>query len=583
MLSMLAAAAAAMFAANFAAGAGPWSQFRGGSGHDGAWDGYVVTSKMDTGPVLNSDGKGAFENLMLLNSINPCVSSDGGLLFVYGDLSTGNEGRILALDAYDDKNDQPFWAIKVRSYVDFWSRSSPVYADGFVYWAGSDGVMTYVYKINAINGSSEGADGGWTAEIDATYVNCSPLVADGKVFFSTYSDFNAFNAKHYALNDSDGTIAWTNTTAGGQGAGVMAYDAESGLLYQSTYVGGKQNISAIKAGTGEVTMTSGFPVANQFFQTGMALKDGYLYVQDYNFAGAGKLYKVKASDLSLVWSADTSASGNGCPCVDDSSNVYVCGDWQGTGTTRAFDSTGKVLWTFGQAGGWLNSPAYVRDADGKGYVIVGAQDADNLYMLDAADGTKLDRFYGSGPAAFSNNMMYSVTFSGNVCYYSTGAYVASTGTSLSLDAGSADGKKPMVTLPVGGKQEKVSVIYYDADSCVCSFTGKKIASGWYDVSVAGADAGKLICMPPSVTEVRFQYNNTHMVISGYYFGKKPSVVITPKTGGREIKGKVKKSYMDSSTGASKIGCDISKLDAGAYDVQVISDAGVATVRSLAIH
>lgn len=573
--------AVALWMINISLNAEPWSAFRGNNGHDGVWNGYIVPENMTMQWVLNPQTNSEFANVTLWNLSTPCVSSDGGILFVYGNLSTGNEGKIFALNAFDDGANKILWTKDVYSHVSFYSASSPVYSTGYLYWIGSDGTNIRVYKINAITGKE--TDGGWiTPEIPGNVVNCSPLIADGKVFFSTYADWEAFNSIHYALKDADGSVVWKNETAGGYGTGTMAYEPSTNLVFQTTYVGKKQNISAFDPNTGEVKKTSSFEVANSFFPNGMALKNGYLYVQDYDFQNnITKIYKVRTSDLSLVWSADMPAGGDGTPCVDDNGNVYASCDWKGNGQTRAFDKNGNILWTFEKAGGWFNSPAFARDLSDNGYIFVGSQNSNSMYMLEAKTGKEISVFYGSGAVTFSNKYIYTVTTDNKVASIGTGILYGSSGTAIVLNKASKDGKKPKISIAKGEIISKANVSFYNENTTICSFKKlKNFTADWHNIQI-DSTTEKIMLLSPAVTSLNFQYQNKYFTVQGYNFGaSKPNIYLQPNGAGKKKKCSIKQYYQNISTGAGKIQCKIGKIDKGIYDVIVESDIGSSTIHSI---
>lgn len=388
-------------------------------GQDGIHDGQInpdaVSARWNYDPASVSGlGITAFSR----NS-RPAVSEDGSMFFVYGD-GDADTGVITAIDAYTG---ELVWSIEVPSYVAFGSVSSPTFHNGFVYWAGSKGAApAMVMKINAQTGSTADFHGGWTSILPPvggvlthSIVNASPTIGGGKVFISSYGGMDPTTCCHFALDDSDGSISWSNND-GGQGQGAMAYDASSDRVFQTIYDGSDNRLRAYNAADGSTAWTSSWTFTNSPMQAGIAFDGGKLYLQDYSFAGDGTLYKVNAADGILDWSAATPASGTSLPAVDASGQVFVYGNWLGAGQTRGYDSAGNPLWTSSLGGGWAGSPGY-----GDGLVFVGAQDSSDLYLLNAAAGSMSATIAnGGGPVVFNERSFVTTGTDGILYAYSTG-------------------------------------------------------------------------------------------------------------------------------------------------------------------
>ncbi len=395
-------------------------------GKGNAWDGVINPEKIELrwsfNPAENSDlGLNDF-----LTTARPCVSEDGSTVFLYGDIS-GSDGKIVALDAFYGTVK---WSLDVQSYIGYGSSSSPVFNNGYVYWAGSDDAgNAYVYKINAANGSIEESSGGWITllpEADGivfhSIVNASPTIGAKRVFISTYGGWTSVNACHFALNIADGSVIWSNNDGGG-GQGAMAYDQSRNRVYQTFYDGTNHILRAYNVADGSVAWTADWVCDNSASQCAITFKFDKLYFQDYNFYGDGKIYVVNPADGEKIWTAPTPVSGDGMPVVDSDGNVYVYGDsgvWgqdpPATGQTRAYDNTGATLWEsdFTLGGGWLGFPAW---ADG--CLFVGDQSANNLYILNSNDGTIIKTLSGSGPVAFGARTFFSTGTDGVLYAYST--------------------------------------------------------------------------------------------------------------------------------------------------------------------
>lgn len=553
-----------------------FQQFRNGVTHNPFWDGRIDVDKMETSLALNPSRNNELEITAFCPNRQPCVSADGALLFVFGTLSEGNQGQLVAVNAIDDGSDEIVWSKTVYDYTLYESISSPVYADGYVYWAGSNAADTaYVYKINAMNGSSEAANGGWMMEIEGkAIVNATPLVVDGKVFISVYpTGFGAYDAVHYALDVDDGSVLWSNTEIGGQGGGAMAYDADTDSVFQTSYVGGKHNLSSLNAETGAVNWTTSFDVVNNFFNNGVTVASGYIYVQDYSFAGGAKLYKINATDGSLAWSADTAASGDGCACVDLGGNVYVCGGYSGTGTTQAFDQNGSLLWTYENAGGWVNSPT-VTMAGETAYVLIGDQSSKNLHVLKAIDGSLAKTMSGSGPVAFGKSMFYSTSSSGTLYGTTTGSdYLAKDVITTVTGTFNDTRRGPTVSvINDDGKELRGKTLYSDSSSVTFEFNRLDDFSvnQWYDLKFDEQNVSKVNVLTPAFASVSPMSASAESSVDvvGFFFGTgRVKVELRAEGETRGSKCKCFKSYMFPETGLSKLQFEVPKrAEKGTYDL-----------------
>jgi len=413
-------AAAALCACTAASAApSPWQQFHGGPGHAGTWDGTINPDKVELRWSLDPSGAGLGLDSGFMRASQPCVSADESRVFVYGEVAgAATTGRIVAIDAFTGAIE---WSAEVLSRTDFDSLSSPIYHQGYVYWAGSDGAgAAVVYRINAASGLSTAAAGGWEVTLPGSceVVNATPLVADGRLYISTSFGFDPAATRHFALRLADGSIAWSNND-GGQGQGAMAYDADRGLVYQSVFDGSDHRLAAYDAADGTVAWTSTWAFTNNPYQCGIAYRDGVIYVQDTYFgAGDANAYAADAANVGELvagWPAATPGSGNACPAVDDAGNVYVLtGTWAATGSARALTSAGAEIWTSAVAGDWASSAAW---ADG--YVFAGDEVANQLHLLSDADGSSAKAVAGCGPVAFGHRAFFTVGTDGILYAYST--------------------------------------------------------------------------------------------------------------------------------------------------------------------
>ena len=421
--------------------AGNWQQFHGDSSHDGynssALELDSIYQMWVYDPANDSDRSSELKVTHLFNKVQPILSSDGSMVFVYGVVDGKNLVQLIALDTLDGRS---VWVRELYAATDYSSISAPVYHEGYIYWIGSNDVPdTYIYKINAKTGTTKSEDGGWIYRISGhSVVNASPLVVGNRLFFSSYPAYGSSGAVHYAIDTADGSVLWSNDSAGGQGQGAWVYSPDSKYVYQSTAVGGGSNISAFDPDNGTVVMTTE-NVENGLFQLAIAYADGKLYLQDYDFYGTGFAYVFDAATGKILVKSNAAASGDSCPAVYSDGSFYVSGDWQGAGKIRGFSADGSVLWTSAQAGGWQNSPA-IRDH----YLFVGAQNANELYLFDLDNGGDTAvSLQGAGPVAFADNSFFSVGYDGKLY-----AYTCTTPETLSFEI--------KVSPSGGGSSEPVS-------------------------------------------------------------------------------------------------------------------------------
>jgi hypothetical protein len=373
-----------------------WQQFHGTMTHAGAWHGKLRT--MATVPAWSA-------GIGLVRSSQPAVSEDGAAVFAIGG------GMVQAFDAATGAS---LWSTEAHDSADFGSISSPVYANGFVYYAGGLAGEATAYRMNAENGSTASADRGWVRSLDVgeAVVNASMTVHRDTAFVRTNGGFEPSASRLYAINIADGSDRWV-APDGSIGGGAVAIDARRGLIYDVVFVEGAHTVRAYDVADGSVAWTSPVTMANDPFTLGVSLAGDTLYVQDFSFAGDGILYALDAGDEgALRWEAATPGSGDASVAVGLEGRVFGCGEFSGTGRTRGYDADGTVLWTFEGGGGWQSSPAW---ADG--VTLTGDQSANHLYLLDARTGAIRRRLVGSGPASFGEDRLFSIGVDGLLYAY----------------------------------------------------------------------------------------------------------------------------------------------------------------------
>ena len=241
--------------------------------------------------------------------------------------------------------------------------SSPAVANGKLYVG--DGSNT-LYALNADTGVLL-----WKYAV-GNYVDSSPTVANGIVYFGTYySDPNL-----YALDANTGALIWKYPTQSRISSPVIV----NGILYVGSTDG---NLYALNATTGALvwkTPTSQYDEIN----SSPAVVNGVVY-----FGGSDTyVYALDATTGALIWKHSISGDGIfGSPTVANGI-VYIGGGGPFGGNFYALDAgTGTQLWMFATTGdGIASSPAV-----SNGVVYFGANYG-NVWALNAATGALVWRY-----------------------------------------------------------------------------------------------------------------------------------------------------------------------------------------------
>ena len=318
--------------------------------------------------------------------------------------------------------------------------SSPVSANGMVYYATDDG---YLNAYDALTGTLK-----WQFNSNTTFPNCSsPLVdpATGMVFFGTvgyngagdptpffaldaqtgalkwsvilpWNEYSfptvAFNTLYfgvsregydeslYALDELTGRVNWIQTAPGGVWGEVVADTATNTIF--NTVGNPTPGVQARNATTGALlweynTQTFG---NNDDVGAPLTLSNGLLYVN----SKSGIIYALNENTGAVVWSHTIGAQSNqdmGAPSVSANGIVYV-----GTndGPIYALSATtGATLWTYNTRGPIYSSPAI---ANG---VVYFASVDHRFYGLNAATGA-LVWTYLSGAQSYSSPIVVNGWF-----------------------------------------------------------------------------------------------------------------------------------------------------------------------------
>ena len=225
--------------------------------------------------------------------------------------------------------------------------SSPVYADGLIYFGADDG---NIYAVDAARGYQS-----WKHSTGGP-VPTSPAIANGVLYAGSY------DGRFYALNARTGVTRWRFSTGGER-------------RFEARGLHGMQPATQTIADPFDIYLSS------------PTVADGVVYFG----SGDGNIYALDAASGSLRWKYQTGNVVHASPAV--AGGVVYVGSWDSY--FYALDArTGRLKWRFhagedpaihNQVG--FQSSAAVAD----GTVYVGCRDS-NLYALDAATGTRRWRF-----------------------------------------------------------------------------------------------------------------------------------------------------------------------------------------------
>ncbi|UPW00834.1 PQQ-binding-like beta-propeller repeat protein [Halorussus gelatinilyticus] len=242
--------------------------------------------------------------------------------------------------------------------------ASPVVADGTVYAPGS-GDPGYVHAIDAETGESV-----WRFE-PAGYASCAPAVADGRVYFGTWSK------KFYALDAATGEQVWASDV--GHRFGSSSPAVSDGTVYVGTVGDGPMVVSgeedeekfescavlALDAESGDERWRYDDFGEKENVGSSIAVADGRVY-----FGGESAVYALDADSGSVAWSREVATHPQSSPAVVDGT-VYYGGpsDAEDGPPARlyALDAkSGETVWTAGIDDTSLRTSPAV--ADGTVYV-----------------------------------------------------------------------------------------------------------------------------------------------------------------------------------------------------------------------
>jgi outer membrane protein assembly factor BamB len=306
--------------------------------------------------------------------------------------------------SYRDAGPRQFHRVKWKFPTGDRIVSSPVFADGVVYFGGDDG---NVYAVGAADGHQL-----WKSKTGGP-VAATPALASTMVYVGSY------DGKFYALDKRTGAAQWKFATGGerrfeAKGLHGMQpknqtvadpYDVylsspvvAGGMVY---FGGGDGNVYALDAQSGELQWK---------FQTGDVVHASPAYADGVLFFGSwdSYFYALDARTGAEKWRfhggedpvIHNQVGFQSSPAVVDGVVYTGCRD----SNLYALDAaTGKQKWHFYNDGSWVNtSPAVTH-----GKVIFGTSDSHLYFVLDAQTGKPLVRqeakaYMFSSPAVASD-------------------------------------------------------------------------------------------------------------------------------------------------------------------------------------
>ena len=315
---------------------------------------------------------------------SPAVAD--GLVFV-----ASYDTNVYAIDEYSG---QQKWSFTTGSVI----FSSPAVANGVVYVGSRNGGI--MYALNEQTGSEI-----WGKGYLNYFIAASPVVADGKVFYSSWCSASCFqNGQFVALDAATGAVVWANATLpsaplssspavdsgrvffGLDDGSVTALNETNGQAIWRVVPGGAatiRNAPAVAYGRVYIGTSNRFFALNEVtgatawsFNTGNSNSTSAVVSNGVVYFGTGKgnVYAVNATTGTQLWLATTGASVSSSPALSLGSNSILVGS--NDHYLYSFNATSGVrLWRFVTSAAIWSSPAI---ADGR--VFFGSDDY-NVYAL----------------------------------------------------------------------------------------------------------------------------------------------------------------------------------------------------------
>ncbi|PAV13575.1 cell surface protein [Methanosarcina spelaei] len=260
-----------------------------GGGFYGSWSSPVY----DDGKVwcgLNNYPEGT-----TYNSVN------GGTMVADGKVFSSNwDGN--QYFCFEESTGEELWNFSVP--VSSYAQSCPAYKDGKVYvlyWHGfSGGGENSVYCLNADTGEEI-----WRHANISSNPCGSPMITDDAIYFTTHNP-DGESAQFYALNITDGSVRWSNTS-------IIGTDSTPAYAYGNIYVssGYSRYITyCFNATTGELVWETDPKDKIGFWTCSPAVADGKVYVG----TGGSGIVCLDAYTGKIIWQDE---GGGSTPAIVD--------------------------------------------------------------------------------------------------------------------------------------------------------------------------------------------------------------------------------------------------------------------------
>jgi eukaryotic-like serine/threonine-protein kinase len=293
--------------------------------------------------------------------------------------------------------------------------SSPVFADGVIYFGSDDG---HLYAVDAAEGVQR-----WMFATKGP-VPSSPAIANGLVYFASY------DGNFYSVDVATGRLKWKFATGGErrfEAKGIHGMQPRNqtfpdpfdvylsspvvaqGLVY---FGSGDTNIYALDAANGELRWKF---AAGDVVHASPAYSTGTIFVGSWD----SYFYALDAASGKLKWRFHGGEDGQihnqvgfqSSPAIVDDVIYTGCRDAHVYALDRA---TGDKKWEFDNAGSWVNSTPAVSD----GKVIFATSDTHLFHIVDAATGKSLIKqdvkAYVFGSPAVANGVVYLGVLNGTL-------------------------------------------------------------------------------------------------------------------------------------------------------------------------
>jgi outer membrane protein assembly factor BamB len=306
-------------------------------------------------------------------SLSGTMTFDGHELSL--ELKRGEAPPKLAPQPLAGRVAQPAWTFKSGGAI--WS--SPVVADGTVYFGSNDG---NIYALNAKSGKAV-----WQYKTQGRIMG-RPTLA-GPYLYALSDDGNL-----YKLERKTARLVWKFDTRGGAvkrdlpGPKSEAYDYQSSaptVADGTVYIGSAdKRLYAVEDETGRERWhfdTQGI------VRSTPAVSGGLVFIGSYDH----HVYAVEAATGALRWKFNTLQPVVSSPLVEGGT-LYI---GSRSADLFAFDAaTGKVKWKYFYWSSWVESSARLH----KGILYVGSSDHQQMFAIDAPSGKRIWNTYTDGSA-----------------------------------------------------------------------------------------------------------------------------------------------------------------------------------------